>query len=67
MATFVKESQQFSMNKEMTDLFHFLREFLEAIGTQRDFNSLTFPNLMLIIQKLAENDMSFAKFFSGVI
>jgi hypothetical protein len=51
----------------MTDLFTFLREFLEAVAIQRDMTTLTFPNLMLIIQKLAESDPSIANFFSGVI
>jgi hypothetical protein len=55
------------MSKEMNDLFNFLREFLESIAAQKELNTLAFPNLMMIIQKLAENDQSIAKFFSGVI
>ncbi len=55
------------MTKEMNDLFNYLREFLEAVASQKDMINLTFPNLMLIIQKLAETDLSIGKFFSGVI
>ncbi len=44
------------MSKEMKDLFSFLRDFLEAAGTQKDLSMLTFPNLLMVIQKLAEND-----------
>lgn len=55
------------MTKEMKDLFSFLRDFLESAAAQKDLNMLTFPNLMMVIQKLAENDQGIAKFFSGVI
>ena len=51
----------------MNDLFNYLREFLEAVSSQKDLTNLTFPNLMLIIQKLAETDQSIGKFFQGVI
>jgi hypothetical protein len=51
MASFVKESQQFtqSMTKEMNDLFNYLREFLDAVTSQKEMANLTFPNLMMII------------------
>jgi hypothetical protein len=49
MATFVKDNQQFSMTKEMTDLFNFLKDFLQTISVQKDMAQVTFPNLMLII------------------
>jgi CCR4-NOT transcription complex subunit 1 len=55
------------MTREMKDFFTFLREFLDVTNGQQEYTALTFPNVMQIIQRLAENDASIRQFFSGPI
>jgi len=64
IASFIKDSLQFSITKE---LLTFLKTFLEMISIQKDLSSLTFPNIMHIIIKMSENDPYIANSFQNVI
>ena len=47
-----------------------MREFIEAAilgGGPKDFTYQNFPNVMLVIQKLSENDEQIAKFFGSIL
>lgn len=44
-----------------------MREFFDVTNGQSEFSNLSFPNVMAIIQKLAENDANIARLFQGSI
>jgi hypothetical protein len=54
----------------MKELFFFLKDVLEATqASQVNGNAsfLNFPNVLMIIQKLATNDANLARSFSNII
>jgi len=54
----------------MKELFVFLKDVLEATqASQANGNAsfLNFPNVLMIIQKLATNDANLARSFSNII
>jgi hypothetical protein len=54
----------------MKELFVFLKDVLEATqASQANGNAsfLNFPNVLMIIQKLATNDANLARAFSNII
>jgi hypothetical protein len=53
------------MSQHIKELFAFLKEFLEVVLNNSP--TLTFPNVLMIIQKMAENDQNLARLFGNII
>lgn len=70
IAAYIREQQHLTLSQHMRDLFAFLKEFLEATQASQATGGntyLNFPNVLMIIQKLAENDVNLARSFGNVI
>lgn len=71
IATYIRESQQFSTSA--SDVYNFLNEFfnLAIINANPSgkgaFTYSHFPNIMALLLKLSEQDLSMAQYFSALI
>jgi hypothetical protein len=70
MSAYIREHQHLALAPNMRELFVFLKDILESTqASQVNGNAtfLNFPNVLMIIQKLAVNDANLARSFSNII